>query len=146
MKKILPLILVSVFLNSCGIFRVNSGVGYSKSKVEKVDFCELEKYDGELIKTKLEYTGVEEYWSANGFADCPLNNNVYLNFQDYYDSWRYLLIDGQLNRLHNKYWKKKAVMTVVGRFEMDTINGFGHLGTNKAQIQVKSVRINIKSK
>lgn len=125
---------------------VRSGTDFKKSEVRTVEFCDLEKHQGELVKTKLIYTGFEEYWGASGYSDCTLNQKVELNFQDYYDSWRHILIEGQLNKLHNNYWNRKAEMTVIGLFEVDTLNGFGHLNTNKAQILVKSVRMNVQKK
>jgi hypothetical protein len=140
------LIFLLILLNSCGVVRVSSGSEFDRNKVTKVDFCDLSEYKNELVKTKLEYSGVDEYWSASGFNDCELDNAVYLEFEEYYKSWKHILIEGQLNRLQDKYWKRKAVMTVIGRFEMDSIRKYGHLGSNNAQILVKSVRINLKRK
>jgi len=34
-------------------------------------------------------------------------------------------------------------MTVIGFFEIETINGFGHLNLNKARILVKRVKIKL---
>ena len=135
-----------IMLNSCGLVRVSSGSKYERKKVAKVDFCDLSAFKNELIKTRLEYSGVDEYWSARGFNDCELDNTVYLDFREYYENWKHLLIEGQLNRLYDKYWKRKAIMTVIGRFEMDSVTKYGHLGSNNAQILVKSVRINLKRK
>lgn len=144
--KNLGLFVILIILNSCGIVRVSSGSRFDRNKVAKVDFCDLSELKNELVKTRLEYSGVDEYWSARGFNDCELDNAVYLDFGDYYKSWKYILIQGQLNRLQDKYWKRKAIMTVVGRFEMDSVTKYGHLGSNNAQIVVKSVRINLKRK
>jgi hypothetical protein len=41
---------------------VRSGTGFKKYEVQTVEFCDLEKHHGELVKTKLIYTGFEEYW------------------------------------------------------------------------------------
>ena len=140
------LIILLIMLNSCGLIRVSSGSKYDREKVNKVDFCDLSEFKNELIKTRLEYSGVDEYWSARGFNDCELDDAVYLDFREYYESWKYKLINKQLSRLHEEYWKRKAVMTVIGRFEMDSVTKYGHLGSNNAQIVVKSVRINLKRK
>jgi len=146
-------------LNSCGIFKIGSGSKYDKSSVTEVEFCNLENYDGQFIKTRLVYSGVEEYWSANGFSDCALNNKVELNFDEYYDGWRWILIHGKLSKIRKNYWKRKAEMLVIGYFEMAKKEvlelgdstlvmrlGFGHLGTNEAQITVKKVKISVKKR
>ena len=140
-----------IFLPSCGLFRVGSGTGFNLNAAKKVTFCQLGEYNGQLIKTRLVYSGVEEYWSASGFEKCDLNGQVYVNFDDYYEGWKWLLIEGQLNKIHNKYWQRIGLMNVIGTFEMvDSVSnkgeGFGHLGLNKAQIVVKSVRIKVKKK
>jgi len=122
---------------------IGSGTKIKKSEVKEVKFCDLEKYNGKMIKTQLEYSGFEEYWSAGGFSKCDLNHKVALDFDEYYDSWRWLLIDRKLSKLHNKYYKYKAKMTVIGIFEIDTINGFGHLNLKKARILVKKVKIKL---
>jgi hypothetical protein len=140
-------LLFSLFLiQSCGIFRIRSGTDFEKSDVREIEFCNLTEHEDQLIKTRLIYTGVEEYWGASGFSQCKLNNNVSLNFKEYYEGWKWIFIDGQLNRVHNNYHKKKAIMTVIGVFEIDSTNGFGHLGSNIGQIVVKSVKINVKKK
>ena len=135
-----------ILSSSCGILNVSSGTDFKRSEINKVDFCDLESYNGKLVKTKLKYSGVEEYWSAYGSKDCELNHKVYLNFDEYYDGWKWILIDGQLSRLHRKYPTHKAVMTVIGVFEKDSLQGFGHLNTMPAEIMVKRVRINLKRK
>ena len=140
------LYIILIILNSCGIVRVSSSSKYDRKEVTKVDFCDLSEFKNELIKTRLEYSGVDEYWSAKGFNDCELDNAVSLDFSEFYENNKHILIEGQLNRLHDKYWKRKAIMTVIGRFEMDSVKKYGHLGSNNAQILVKSVRINLKRK
>ncbi|MDX2068127.1 MAG: hypothetical protein SFV55_06850 [Haliscomenobacter sp.] len=148
----LPLLgLFLTFLPSCSLFRVGSGTGGNLNAAKKVTFCQLGEYNEQLIKTRLIYSGVEEYWSASGFEKCDLNHRVYVNFDDYYEGWKWLLIRGQLSKIHNKYDQKIGLLNVIGRFEMvDSLSnegeGFGHLGLNKAQIVVKSVRIKVKKK
>ena len=152
--------IISIFIfQSCGIFHVKSGNKFEKKEVKSVKFCELVNYDGQLIKTKLKYSGVLEYWGASGFGNCNLNHKVELNFDEYYEGWKWLLIQRKLSKLYRKYDKKIAEMVVIGKFELaktDTIStkdsiilikdGFGHLGTNEAQITVKSLKIKLKKK
>ena len=79
----LPLLgLFLIFLPSCGLFRVGSGTGVNLNAAKKVTFCQLGGYNGQLIKTRLVYSGVEEYWSGAGFEKCDLNHHVYVNFDD----------------------------------------------------------------
>lgn len=157
MLKHLLSLTIFFCLYSCGIFKIGSGNKYDKSNVTEVEFFDLKDYDGAFIKTRLEYSGIEEYWSAKGFSDCEFNNEVYLNFDEYYDGWKWIFINGQLSKIRKKYWIRKAEMVVIGQFEMakkeilevgDSILtqslGFGHLGTNKAQIIVKKVKIKVK--
>lgn len=144
-------VFLLIFLPSCGLFRIGSGTGVNLNAAKKVTFCQLGEYNGQLIKTRLIYSGVEEYWSGSGFEKCDLNGQVDVNFDDYYEGWKWLLIDGQLKKIHNKYWQRIGLMNVLGRFEMvDSLSnegeGFGHLGLKKAQIVVKSVRIRVKKK
>jgi hypothetical protein len=146
MKKILLLLIISSLLQSCGVFMVKSGTEFDRKKMKKVEFCELENFNGKLIKTDLEYSGFEEYWSGNGFSKCERNNNVDIDFSEYYEGWKWIFINRQLQRLNRNYSNRKAKMKIIGIFEIDTINGFGHLNTYKARILVKSVKINIKSK
>lgn len=72
-----------IFLPSCGLFRVGSGTGVNLNAAKKVTFCQLEEYNEQLIKTRLIYSGVEEYWSGSGFEKCDLNGQVDVNFDDY---------------------------------------------------------------
>lgn len=145
MKKLI-LLLIVITIQSCGIFRVNSGIRYNKSEIIKIDFCELGNYNNKLIKTKLEYTGFEEYWSAKGFSGCELNNEVNLNFEEFSKNDKDFLIDSQLRKLYNNQSTHKAVMIVVGVIKIDSVQGFGHLNTYPAELLIKSVKINVKKK
>jgi hypothetical protein len=153
---ILSVITFQAITYSCAIFNIKSGGKIEKSAISEVEFCELTNFNNKLIKTNLEYSGFEEYWGASGYKDCKLNNNVSLNFEEYYDTWKHLLFDKRINRLNKNYNIKKAKMTVVGIFENskpDTIsipnssaiiiNGFGHLGSNSAQITIKSFKMKL---
>ncbi|MBC9798278.1 hypothetical protein [Sinomicrobium weinanense] len=144
--KYITLLILVIVLQSCGVTMVNSGSDFDKSEITEVEFCRLNNYQGQLIKTTLEYSGMEEYWGARGFEDCDLNNEVDLNFEEFYENERDYLIDPQLRRLYNNYPTHKAIMTVIGVFNKDTINGFGHLNSYPAEILVKSVRIKVKHK
>lgn len=151
--------LVLLFLPSCGIFNAKARANDDQGLIKEVDFCELQAYDGEIVRTELVYTGVEEYWSATSLQECPLDGKLDLDLSVYDDSWQHFLVRRKLARLYSRYHKKRAHMTVVGRLHlagMDSlitsdssfqwIDGFGHLGHNEAQITVKRAKIRLKNK
>lgn len=143
MKNIVIIILVGIITQSCATLK--------SSEIAEVQFCELEKHNGEVIKTKVIYSGIEEYWSASGFYDCELNHNVHLEFKNLNTTpIKAFFIKKKLGRLYKEYWKKNAELTVIGKFEIaDSTTysyGFGHLASNKAQIVVENATIRIVKK
>lgn len=134
--------VLTIILTSCSLIPVRT-VGHGNlRKAKTVDFCELSEHKDKLIKTKLIYSGVEEYWSARGLDSCRLDGDVYLNLDDYYDSWKYILFSWRMKKLFNKYWKYDAIVTTKGIYE-ESDNGFGHLNTKHGQIQAKYLKFRV---
>ena len=129
-------------LTACSPFYVST-VGHGNLRTAKsVNFCDLQNFNGKLIKTTCIYSGYEEYWSAKGIDTCRIDGTVNLNFDNYYDSWKDILIEHRMNKLHSKYWKYDARVTVKGIFTTDP-NGFGHLNTSPSEIDIKSFKMKI---
>jgi hypothetical protein len=38
--------------------------------LKQIDFCNLTKYEGQLVYIKAAYTGVDEYWALNSIQHC----------------------------------------------------------------------------
>lgn len=134
-----------------------TGITNSSDMTESktVEFCDLERYDNQLITTELIYSGVDEYWSAQGNGDCNNNyENVFLNFDEYYWEKGNRSVVRKLDKIHAKYYLYSAKMTVTGIFQTSplqenmiinqdtlktTINGFGHANSYKSRIKIISV-------
>lgn len=113
MAKII-LSILTIILTSCSLIPVRTVGHGSLRKAKTVDFCELSNNKDKLIKTKLIYSGVEEYWSARCLDSCRLDGEVYLNLDDYYDSWKDILVSWRMKKLFNKYWKYDAIVITKG--------------------------------
>ena len=141
MAKII-LSILTIILTSCSLLPVRTVGHGSLRKAKTVDFCELSNNKDKLIKTKLIYSGVEEYWSARCLDSCRLDGEVYLNLDDYYDSWKDILVSSRMKKLFNKYWKYDAIVITKGIYE-ESDNGFGHLNTKHGQIRAKYLKFRI---
>ena len=143
-KKIIfiPIFFVTI---SCSVFQDKA----LKTKYAlHLKFCELSKYNNWLVNTKVIYSGNEKSWSARGFEDCSLNNQVYLNFGEWFKFRP--ITQFQLSFLKNHHSTHYGILQVTGQFEakenFELDNGFGYQNRLPAQINVSSAYIKIKKK
>ena len=142
MKNIICIFILIGLLNSCQInkFRIVNKASL-KGAVE-VKFCELLRYDNsQLIKTRAIYSGIEEYWELHSHKECGINHQVEFNIDENYEDWQNILLVKKLKQLYSNYSKYEMELEIIGYFEIDSLNGFGHLGTNKYQITPVSIKI-----
>lgn len=51
-------------------------------RIQTVSFCDLPKYEGELVAIKAVYSGVDEYWALNAQKKCKAQINVELDYRE----------------------------------------------------------------
>lgn len=134
-----------LFLSSCSVFYISTSKIKSTEKVKKVEFCNLSNFENKYISTKCIYSGYEEYWSASGIDSCNLDGNVNLNFNEFAYSWKRILFQSKMNKLHRNYPILEAKMNIKGYFHSDQ-DGYGHLGSNKSEIMIKAFKMKLKKK
>jgi hypothetical protein len=107
-------------------------------RVRSIEFCDFSANLGTRVKTKFIYSGIEEYWSLSGQRSC--SDAISVEFD--YSKVTILAapqFHQRVKRLYNKYWKFKLAIEAIGVFEVDSINGYGHLNTNKAVFRTERI-------
>ncbi len=121
-------------------------VPQKKEKVEKIDFCSLPSYQEQLVRIKVKYSGVEEYWSISPLTDCENEqmeqlSNIWLDFEDYVLVFPWNFIKRKrLNKLHNNYWKYDGEIVIEGYFNTGSEYGYGHLNSYDSEFVVTYLR------
>lgn len=103
---------------------------------EYINPCELPNHKSELVYTRFIYSGVDEYWSLTApdkkcsvNASLELPNGIILNLKD----------EKALRDVISHYWKRYLIIDVIGTYNDNNKEGYGHLGSNSAVFTVKKV-------
>jgi hypothetical protein len=107
-------------------------------KIPQIEFCQFPLYLGVKVRTTFVYSGVEEYWSIDGANNCKEKISVEFDYSDV-SLLSSLRFQRNANRLHNNYWKYRMVVEAIGVFDIDSVNGYGHLNSNKAVFKTEKV-------
>lgn len=103
---------------------------------EFMDACELPGHKNQLVYTRFIYSGIDEYWGLRPEKNC---NNINADL----DIPEKVIVQPedakQIRYVHEHYWNKYLIMDVIGIFENENKNGYGHLGSNNSQFTVKYV-------
>ncbi len=142
-------LLLAIFLinNACLFNRFKFAPNKELKKPLAIEFCELPQYDSaKLVKVRAIFSGVEEYWSlcSPNSKQCPINGKVDFSYDDEESVKNAInahFLGKRLRKLHNNYSKYEVELDITGQFQTDTINGFGHLGTNKYNLNAKKVKV-----
>ena len=134
MHKYIAITFILALSFSCNK-RSTTGVSKTYTNLTQVDFCDLTKYEGQLVYIKAAYSGVDEYWALNSMQRCKNRLNVELDdkagtpipsqYQNLFDS------------AYSSYWNTYLIVELTGVFDSRNPDGYGHLGSNKARLIVK---------
>ena len=134
-------ILVGCFFLGCSPYHVTLLAPTSEAGALAIMFCDLPSHQGELVRVRAIYSGVEEYWGLEAPDSCSTLKNVYLEDGELYRNTEGDPIWRRLRDLRSKYSLLEGELEVTGTFQADSTAGFGHLNSFKSQIVAKSLTL-----
>jgi len=134
MHKYIVIIFILTLSFSCNR-RLTNDFSKTYKNLKQIDFCNLTKYEGQLVYIKAAYSGVDEYWALNSIQHCKNRLNIQL------DDKMGTPIPNQYQKLfdsaYSSYWDTYLIVELTGVFDSRNLDGYGHLGSNKARLIVK---------
>ena len=111
-----------------------------------VDFCDLPKYEGDLVYVIGTYSGVEEYWSFNpaNKGGCSHRFNMDLGLGE--EKHPKPEFDDSFRQAATNYFDTYLVVEAIGTYS-DELKEYGHLGTNNSVFVVHElIKVTVKKK
>ncbi|HEX6849135.1 MAG TPA: hypothetical protein VF144_19255, partial [Chitinophagaceae bacterium] len=108
----------------------------TNSGVPKISFCDLPKYESQLVLIEGSYSGIDEYWAINSLKKCKEKFNVEL---DYYKDGKPIPKEYQtiFDSAYSSYWNTFLIIKIIGKYDSKNPSGYGHLGSNKSRFIVE---------
>ena len=106
----------------------------------QISFCDLPKYNGQVVRITCTYSGEDSYWGIGALQDekCLQNPAIELNLSEVSNSLskknRKLL-----DKAHEKYWLYYLIITTTGRYESSVLEKNNNPNSNSNQFIVKDI-------
>ena len=134
MQKLIIIVFMLTLSFSCNK-RLTTDVSKTYMNLTQIDFCDLTKYEGQLVYIKAAYSGVDEYWSLNSIKHCK--NRLIVELDDRAGTPIPIQYQNLFDSAYASYWKTYLIVELTGVFDSKNPDGYGHLGSNKARLIVK---------
>jgi len=128
------------FLVSCHSTSLTSNETFRDS-IPTINFCDLPKYTGKQVYLKAYYSGIDEYWSLTDprKQNCNPALTVDLQFTGTNPYMTPKEFENVFLKVTNNYQNSYLLLELIGKFENDRKEGYGHLGHNNSRFVVTEI-------
>ena len=111
------------------------------NEARSVEACDLPVQDGELIRVRAVYSGVQEYWGLGPDVPCSDTASAGSIELETYELFVRFEDRGAFREIQSLRDGDQALVEVIGTFDSSSEHGYGHLGSNYAKIDAKAFRV-----